>query len=716
MAHARRSRPPVRTLALVGVIALLTAAVPAVAQESPEEAIPPPAPVRAASADAFGLEVDLGLLGQEVTHLGPTPFVGVTASDSSLPNARDSVTDVGPVGDGPSAGTANVVEVTAEADIQLPLARGTATTSDVDLLQPAVGDAHVVTADVVQAVATTTCVTTTPEEAAAGTAITGLTIAGQAIPVDVPLNTEIEVPGIARVTIKEVLPDTDGIGWTVRGLHVRTLDPLTGAVDSEIIVSEAHSSVDCGGITPPPEPPEPVALDVDKAVVDATVEDDGTVVIEPGDAITWAITVTNVTDATCNVNRVVDYVPQPLTLTSAGDVLEGIEPGQRGENGLVFDIEPVALEPGESLLGTIVVAVPDTIAPGSYFNDALAHGVCGTGRSGLTAGLTRIRPPDVDPCDSPITTGSFVSRLGGEDRTDTALRVSGMLSVDDADTVVIARSDVFADALAASGLAAELCAPLLLNAPDTLNPANLAEAERLEVDTVYLVGGEAALSADIAEELAAEGFEVVRVFGDSRYATAREIAFEIVRIGGPVTQATIVRADIFPDAMSAANLATHARSPILLTDSGQLSGISADALGTLLDADDLVYIGGGEVAIAPAVEDELAQAHPTRRLAGRNRFETSVAFVEEAVRLGALRDITWVASGHDFPDALTGTVGAYRQDAGLLLTNPEDLSDSPATQGYLRQYATDISTAVIVGGTAAVSERVKDQVLEAIRD
>ena len=713
----RPARRTTVTTVLVAVVAALLATVAPVSAQEELSVIP----ARAAAADAFGFEYDQDLLGNDVLHIQPEPFLSVTASDAMMPSARDSVLDAGPVGDGPSAGEANVAEITVEADIIAPAARATAVTTDVNLLQPAVGDAHIVTADAIAAVSTTTCTEQTLEEAAAGTALTGLTIAGEAIPVDVPFNTEIEIPNLARVTIKEVVPDSDGIGWTVRGLHIRTLDPLTGAVDSEIIVSEAHSTVDCGGVPTgcPPECPPTDGLSVKKSILDATPGEDGTVAVEPGDSVTYVIDVTNVDEAACTVNRIVDFLPLPLSADGTGEVLADVEATPRGENGLVYEIEPVTLEPGDSLTGTITSVLPDPLASGSYFNDAVAYGTCGIGRSGLSAGFTW-DGGETDPCDSPITTGTFssTSRLGGDDRVDTALRVSGMLSVDEANAVVMARSDKFPDALAASGLAAELCAPLLLNPPEELRTENLEEIQRLKVDDVYLAGGEAALSASIADDIEAAGFNVIRVAGDSRYTTARAIAFEIVRIGGPVARATLVRADIFPDAMSAANLATHARSPILLTDSDDLNDASAAALPAILDgeAGNTVYIGGGEVAIEASVEDELNRAYRTRRLAGLNRFETSVAFIEEAVALGAIRDITWVASGHDFPDALTGSVGAFRQDAGLMLTNPNDLADSPATKTYLSGFAEQITTAVIVGGPAAVSEQVEGQILDAIRE
>ena len=62
-----------------------------------------------------------------------------------------------------------------------------------------------------------------------------------------------------------------------------------------------------------------------------------------------------------------------------------------------------------------------------------------------------------------------------------------------------------------------------------------------------------------------------------------------------------------------------------------------------------------------------------------------------------------------FPDALAGGVDIAGAGGPLLLTSPEGLA--PPVTAYLGAHRTSISAAVIYGGTAAVPESVRTEVL-----
>ena len=309
------------------------------------------------------------------------------------------------------------------------------------------------------------------------------------------------------------------------------------------------------------------------------------------------------------------------------------------------------------------------------------------------------------------------NRVDGADRVETSVEVSSS-GLDSAAAAVLARSDVFADALTASSLAAEVEGPILLTSPGTLDGRVADELDRLGVETIYMVGGTAALSTEIEEELRADGYDIRRIEGPSRFDTAVAIAQEVVGLGGPVDTVTFTRHDEFPDAMSAANLATWGRSPILLSTRDDVPDVSMEALSSLLAEDaDALTLAGGVAALSPAVEAELlAAGQTTRRIAGTDRYSTSVAFVEEATDLGADLVRTWVASGLDFPDALAAGVAAWNDGGALVLVHGQDLDASPASGTYLRSNAEDIDRVVIVGGEAAISRTVERQIVEAIGD
>ena len=116
-------------------------------------------------------------------------------------------------------------------------------------------------------------------------------------------------------------------------------------------------------------------------------------------------------------------------------------------------------------------------------------------------------------------------RLSGADRYQTALDASGQTFADgSADGVVLARGDLFADALSGVPLAGAYGGPLLLTPQNQLLPAVLVEIKRVlaPTGTVFLMGGTGALSDTVEAALVAglPGHQVQRVAGTDRYATA----------------------------------------------------------------------------------------------------------------------------------------------------------------------------------------------------
>ena len=90
--------------------------------------------------------------------------------------------------------------------------------------------------------------------------------------------------------------------------------------------------------------------------------------------------------------------------------------------------------------------------------------------------------------------------------------------------MVVATGKNFADALAGSYLAVEKNAPILLTNGKDDNVAQLhayIKANVAEGGKVYILGGDAAVPAVVE---AINGYDVVRLSGDSRYDTSVEAA------------------------------------------------------------------------------------------------------------------------------------------------------------------------------------------------
>lgn len=241
-------------------------------------------------------------------------------------------------------------------------------------------------------------------------------------------------------------------------------------------------------------------------------------------------------------------------------------------------------------------------------------------------------------------------RLSGSDRYHTAAAIS-QAGWEKAETVVLARGDQYADALAGVSLAFKEDAPILLTRPDSLHPATQAELERLEAKNVIILGGAAAVAQAVEDQLADLGLNVERVRGANRHGTAAAVAGKVAPNG--VDTAVIAYGSNFPDALAAASYAAAAGYPILLTDKAALPQETKDALKGLGVKNTIVV--GGTGAIADSV---LAELPEPIRVKGANRFATSVALAEH---FQVQADHFYLSTGWNFADAITGSVLAAKR-------------------------------------------------------
>ncbi len=353
-----------------------------------------------------------------------------------------------------------------------------------------------------------------------------------------------------------------------------------------------------------------------------------------------------------------------------------------------FDGSPRWRPDGSELLFVRSLQNPDTELADSH-SDISAIRLDGSGFRRLTTG-TEARQPELP---------TLVPRLAGATRTDTAVSVS-RATRPSADAVVIARSDDFPDALSAAPLAAAQSAPLLLSPPGAAPQAVLEEVRRLGARTAWLVGDRTALSDRVESDLRAAGItEVRRLAGVDRYATAAAVAREV---GG--TAAYVASGTSFPDAASVSGLAAHQRRPVLLTAADALPAATAQALDALGTTS--VTVVGGPSVVSDATAGELGQGRTLDRLAGADRYATSVAVAQRSVAAGLGAGAPWLATGRGFADALAAGPGAAATAGVLLLVDPVSLDRSPASRDWLAARSRTALHVVAVGGPDVVSPLV----------
>lgn len=306
-----------------------------------------------------------------------------------------------------------------------------------------------------------------------------------------------------------------------------------------------------------------------------------------------------------------------------------------------------------------------------------------------------------------------VRRVFGPNRFATGAAASAS-AVTTSNAVVIATGSNFPDALSASGLCGALRAPLLLVGASVPESVTL-EIQRLGATKAYIVGGSSSVSTAVFDALGAAplSLDVTRVAGTDRFDTSRKVANEVMRLTATDGEVFVARGDLFPDALAAAPLAYRGRIPIVLTKPATLSP-AADAALTDLDAAKVTIIGNAITAeVYDAIADRPGVVDATR-VAGDDRYLTAAAVARYGVQRGLARwRFTYIATGTNFPDALSGGAAAGNLRGLLLLTAPGKLSGGAQTALHDNRDA--IGEVRVLGGTSAVTDATMGQMRTAVQ-
>ena len=296
-----------------------------------------------------------------------------------------------------------------------------------------------------------------------------------------------------------------------------------------------------------------------------------------------------------------------------------------------------------------------------------------------------------------------VTRLAGHDRLETAALISAD-AFQKADTVVLVSGRDYPDALAGVSLAYALEAPILL-VTNTVTEKSVAyqEVVRLGAKKILVLGGDTAVApAKIAIFSEEKGFTVDRIAGKNRFDTALQIADALKKLKGEPETVFFASSAGFADALSVSTVAALCSSPVLyLAPSGKIDAATNAFLKSIACKNAVIV--GGTAAVGSAAETALKDCgFRVERRSGNDRFGTNLDILTHYEDLFPLRESTVsVASGLDFPDALTGADWAAKNHAPLLLVGKKISADQ---QNW---YDLRLPQRLIVfGGEAAVSRSV----------
>ena len=212
------------------------------------------------------------------------------------------------------------------------------------------------------------------------------------------------------------------------------------------------------------------------------------------------------------------------------------------------------------------------------------------------------------------------------------------------------------------------------------------------VEVLSISGATAAVRVTLSDP-------VERLAGIDRFTTGVAVSQE----GFPATAPIVYLATgyDYPDALSAAPAAALLGGPLLLTNVGSLPAEVRTEIQRL-KPQRIVIVGGVSVVSAAVESAARALAPRVDRLGGADRYETGRLVIDDA--FGTVTH-AYVATGRNFPDALTAAAAAGAAGNPVILVDGDAATVDAPTASLLSRLGVDRLT--IAGSAAVVSSGIE---------
>ncbi|MGV8983996.1 cell wall-binding repeat-containing protein, partial [Clostridium sp.] len=300
-----------------------------------------------------------------------------------------------------------------------------------------------------------------------------------------------------------------------------------------------------------------------------------------------------------------------------------------------------------------------------------------------------------------------VNRLSGANRIETSIAIAKeQYTVTKPEAIVLATANGFADALAGSGLAYKYNAPLLLTNKTVSNSKSVLEyitTSLSKTKNIYILGGTGVVSSEIEDYLTLQGYKIIRLGGENRYETNQKIVDYLNITKG--TSMVIATGNDFADALSISSIADIKGLPVLLNSKDSLSASVRSYITNLQPT--TIYIIGGTGVLSSNIETQIKNLNgkiTIVRLGGVNRYETSMNIMEY---FNLTTTTVTVATGVDFPDALSGSVLAARKNCSVLLVDNKDITKQKDLLNKQK-----ITNVIVFGGEGVISKDIATSLIQ----
>lgn len=291
------------------------------------------------------------------------------------------------------------------------------------------------------------------------------------------------------------------------------------------------------------------------------------------------------------------------------------------------------------------------------------------------------------------------TRIEGSDRYKTSIEISKSKWEDGSCKVaLLTTGENYPDALSAAPLAKKFDAPILLTNKYLLTSDTENELYRLGVKTVYIIGGTGVVSSYVEGQLKSMNIAAIRLGGADRYETSIKIAEQL----STPKQLAVTTGDDFSDALSIAPFAALENMPIILVPKEYVPECVKNYLSSINI--DKTYIVGGTDIISDTVSKSFNNPY---RIGGTDKYERNINVIRTF-----LDDIYWgtiyIATGNNFPDALSGSAIAAKDGSSIVLVGNEPTTEA---KDFINKNKDLITNCKILGGEEVISSTTLNALL-----
>jgi putative cell wall-binding protein len=200
----------------------------------------------------------------------------------------------------------------------------------------------------------------------------------------------------------------------------------------------------------------------------------------------------------------------------------------------------------------------------------------------------------------------------------------------------------------------------------------------------------------------------VRLGGRDRFETNAMIVQEGWQSADTIVVVRGSGNKMFADAMSAGLLAYKYDAPILLVNQNDIPISIEKSIDRLKPKK--AFIVGGEGAVSDQVKHRLTEKGiEVERITGADRRETAINVADKVRQLQTF-DTVFIATGNDFPDALSAAYFSAKNNAPILfVTNRQATAPlDEANKDVLQRW--EVKKVFLVGGTGVVSQAVENSI------